>query len=259
MISWRSKAALGLQATFHMNRLSVIVLSLAALVPSQALAHARLLSPAPRTSNGTNPDGLKSAPCGGLAKSTQLTKLTADSNVDVVFEETISHKGYFRILLSTQPDPTKNSDFTVLKDNIRPHEAGTALGRISETVKLPAAKCPNCVLQLIQVMQDAGVTSNYYACADIEIGAQSIGTADAGATPPLVSDASVSQGDADVHHMPSIDDEGNAADDGGCTVSHPSNSTSSIIWNLSGIGCLSLYLSLRRWRTRKHHRRTFKD
>ena len=139
-----------------------------------ASSHARLnplQKPAPRSESS----GLKSGPCGNIAATTDPTKKTAllrGSELEISFQETIDHPGYYRIAFSQNDD-------NGFEDNILIEMAADIQGApippfanprdYTVTITLPDLTCENCSLQLIQVMTDRNPPSNYYSCADIRI------------------------------------------------------------------------------------------
>lgn len=157
-------------------------------VPTSALAHARLVSPAPRN----NSDGLKAGPCGGVTKTASFTQLDAGATITVEWEETIDHSGCFDFALSTTAaDPASGDKWVHLKRV--PDPDGTVVPKKSTTtLELPpGVTCESCTLALRQVMQNAtggkcpggtctcaatdpdemdGGSPTYFSCADIRIG-----------------------------------------------------------------------------------------
>lgn len=132
----------------------------------RVFAHSRLkanTSFIPRSTDA----GLKSGPCGGLARSPNPTVLQAGSTVTVDWEETINHPGHFELSISNGND----QNFQLVKsipdtqDGAAdlPHENAT-------TIVLPSQNCDGCTLQLIQVMtENPAMPTNYYSCADFKI------------------------------------------------------------------------------------------
>lgn len=131
-----------------------------------AFAHARLLSPAPRSNNA----GIKAGPCGGLARGAP-TRLTPGSTITVAWEETINHPG--RYILSLSPANDLGFENNVINANI-PDRAPSAADplplRYSFQWTVPDIECETCTLQLIQSMEEnPAAPSLYYSCADIRI------------------------------------------------------------------------------------------
>lgn len=166
-------------------------------VPASVFAHARLIDPKPRTPD----DALKGAgffPCGQKLPGKVKHSYQKGENITVTFEETIDHQGCFQIALS------KGNDQNFVKLKQINDEAGTPTpGKYEQTVQLPAdVECDACALGVWQLMngapcaanQNPEVTSTYFSCADICIGAN---------CPP----------------NPIVDDEDAGADDGGSSGS----------------------------------------
>ncbi len=140
----------------------------------------------------TNATGLKEpAPCGGVSRTATATILESGSTINVQFEETVNHPGYFRIAFSSASD--SGFDENILAANI---PEITSSRFYTQTITLPDIECSDCTLQLIQVMTDRSPPTNYYSCADIQL--TRTGNPPAGdTTPPLdVSNFSVSAGDS---------------------------------------------------------------
>ena len=139
----------------------------------EGLAHTRLL-PAGNTPPRSNSSGLKSGPCGGIAKGTPQATFNAGQIVKVQWEETIDHPGYFEISISSDNDQTFTLLTTVqdtLNDGNTPH-------RYEVDVQLPAGlNCNNCTIQMVQWMtENPANPTPYFSCADITIGNQSSDT-----------------------------------------------------------------------------------
>ena len=125
----------------------------------------------------TNSTGLKEpAPCGGVARTNTAVVLQSGSTVNVQFEETINHPGYFRIAFSSASD--SGFDENILIPNIPEIPASQFY---TQSITLPDIECNDCTLQLIQVMTDRTPPTNYYSCADIQL-------TTTGALPPPVND-----------------------------------------------------------------------
>ena len=134
-------------------------------LPTQMLGHAGLSSPAPRNSN----TGIKSAPCGGLARTNKPTVLTPGQDLVVNWKETIQHPGKFIISFSAAND----ANFQVLATIPDTQNSTADLPHMySSTVKIPTTPCSACTLQLIQSMEEnPAQPTYYYSCADIQIAA----------------------------------------------------------------------------------------
>ena len=134
-----------------------------------AFAHARFSLDGNTPPRNTS-TGLKSAPCGGVARTNNPAVFTSGQTIEVEWEETINHPGYFRIAFS----PVNDEDFdgNVLKDNIiDTQNAETPMPHFyAASITLPAVVCDECTLQLIQVMTENPTNPrNYYSCADIKL------------------------------------------------------------------------------------------
>lgn len=112
----------------------------------------------------TDSPGLKDNPCGGVVRTTRSTIFSAGQTIEVQFEETVNHNGYFRIAFSPADD--LNFDSYVIVPNI-PDTTNT--GVYKHQITLPLEPCATCTLQLIQYMVTSTSTSNYYSCSDIQI------------------------------------------------------------------------------------------
>jgi hypothetical protein len=131
-----------------------------ALSPRQVHAHARLVSPAPRTMTIAS-----TGPCGGAARTSSPLVVQPGQMVDVAWEEVQDHNGYYRLLFSAAND----TNFTVLLDNIadRAIPVGMTKNTYDATVQMPSTPCTACTLQLIFVT--TGAAADYYSCADVQI------------------------------------------------------------------------------------------
>lgn len=145
--------------------LPLAIWSLCLFQPSEAFAHARLLGDGttpPRNSNA----GLKTGPCGGVARTNSSTTLRAGDTLVLQWEEIIDHPGRFEFYISEQGD----QNFKLIKtvedtqnNKMVPHSYTT-------TITVPNTPCSACTLQMIQVMtENPANPRNYYSCADIEI------------------------------------------------------------------------------------------
>ena len=70
------------------------------LSASFGYGHARLMSPTPRNNNA----GIKTGPCGGIARSATPMVVTGGQTLTVLWEETINHPGKFIFSLSLAND-----------------------------------------------------------------------------------------------------------------------------------------------------------
>jgi hypothetical protein len=162
------------------------LLILALLLGGVAGAHSRLTAPVPRNDFDDIKDtnALHPPPCGGPRSTVVMAKQAGDV-IQVEWDETIDHLGHYEILFSMAND----QNFTFLNDptgipltNIRDVQGGTLPHHYTQMVKLPAAACPACTLQLKQFMSE---TSTYYhSCADVQL-LQVTAPSDGGAPPDL--------------------------------------------------------------------------
>jgi hypothetical protein len=135
----------------------------ALLVPALALAHARLVSPAPRTTTI-----LKTPPCGGIGRSGLPTILAPGQQVEVEWVETVDHPGHYELAFS----PADDQGFVTLLGSIPDYAfaSGAVERTYTTTIQAPSTPCEACTLQLIQFMSDHPPGSQYYySCADIQI------------------------------------------------------------------------------------------
>jgi len=176
------------------------------LVATQADAHARLKpggSLAPRNESSS----LKSAPCGNIAiDELKRTELSAGSQLTIKIEETIHHKGSFKIYFSEDGTGGFEAEAPLAtidhEANPSPHAANPNLNdpstyiQMETTITVPDVECESCVLQLVQIMTDRTPPSNYYSCADVKIVKGPVTTPSPGPTPgpsptPVPPEASV--------------------------------------------------------------------
>lgn len=132
---------------------------------SFALGHARLKPSAGVNPRSTNA-GIKSGPCGGLARVTPAM-LTSGQKLTVTWEETIQHPGRFEFYFSSAND----QNFTLLATvpDIQDNSA-TLPHQYSVELTLPSVTCTDCTLQMIQVMtENPASPSLYFSCADMQL------------------------------------------------------------------------------------------
>ena len=165
---------------------SILPATLFAIVvlPASAEAHIQLTSPPPRYAYDAA--GIKIGPCATGTATNMVTHLTAGQPLNVMFNETVAHPGFFRISLNTtgadtfpaiSSTPENPVVAPVLADNVLFHASGGGGPRMF-TVTVPNVSCAKCTLQLTQFMSD-NPTSGYYQCADVTIDS----SADGGAGP----------------------------------------------------------------------------
>lgn len=135
------------------------------LISSLAWGHARLMSPAPRNNNA----GIKTGPCGGLARSATPTAVEGGKMLTVQWEETINHPGRYIFSLSQGNDVGFSQN--VLATIVDEQNVGVALPhRYQAQVMIPNMNCPTCTLQMIQSMEEnPAAPTYYYSCTDLDI------------------------------------------------------------------------------------------
>jgi hypothetical protein len=161
---------------------TVLRFTILSLLATNAFGHARFKLNAAFKARTTD-TGLKAAPCGGAARTTNPTILKAGQTVTIEWEETIQHPGMYRI--SFAPDADTGFEANILADNIvdNQDDGATIPHSFSTTITVPATPCDNCTLQMIQVMTDRVPPVNYYSCADIQIKAADDATVTAPSAP----------------------------------------------------------------------------
>jgi len=127
-----------------------------------AWAHTLWTNPTPRNMD----DGLKSGPCGGVARTDAPLELESGSTMTMAWAETIDHPGHYRIALSGTGDQDFESN--ILVDNILDEDCNAPPCQYTATVTLPMVECENCTLQLIQFMGQ-GTDDPYFSCADVTL------------------------------------------------------------------------------------------
>jgi hypothetical protein len=140
------------------------------MAPQLSFGHARWKL------NGTTPPrdtstGLKSSPCGGLARTKTPTILTAGQQLVVQWEQTINHPGYYRIAFSPAADAGFDQNVLV---PMFPNVIGQQF--FQTTITVPSTPCTDCTLQLEMYMTETNPPSLYYSCSDVEIRAAGGGT-----------------------------------------------------------------------------------
>jgi hypothetical protein len=134
------------------------------LYQTYANAHARLVSPAPRNNNA----GIKTGPCGGLARTNNPTLVQGGQMLTVTWIETINHPGRFLFSLSYANDQGFQQNLLATipdnqDNNVVPHNYSTQ-------IMIPNVNCDTCTLQMIQSMEEnPQAPSFYFSCADIRI------------------------------------------------------------------------------------------
>ncbi len=171
-------------------------------VPSVASAHIQLVKPTPRVPDQS---GQKTEHCGspGYVRAANPTKTTyykPGETIRVMWNETIGHKGWYRIAFLPNgeafhfPPPSNGPDFNnaaanyptldmtgmtdpatgtvILKDRIADPDGIQGVNMADVT--LPNVECNNCTLQVTQFMLGSGATSYnlnsvYFFCADLAL------------------------------------------------------------------------------------------
>jgi MYXO-CTERM domain-containing protein len=186
-----------------MRRHTAIGLASAAValsLPSAARAHFVLQSPASWAEQAPLGDPQKSAPCGQADPGTapvetgMVTSYAPGDTVTVTINETVTHPGHYRVVLSTAGQAGLPADppvvagntpcgsteiqnppvFPVLADGALVHTAAFS-GPQSFTFKIPSdVTCTsNCVLQVEEFMSDHGLNNPggcfYHHCANVTI------------------------------------------------------------------------------------------
>lgn len=138
------------------------------VLPLKGFAHARLLPSGnvpPRSTNA----GLKTGPCGGIARTATAREFSAGATITVEWEEVVNHPGRYEFYFSTAGD----QNFQLLKtvpDTMDDPIVNGVSHRYSTSLQLPNLTCAECTLQMIQVMtEDPANPSLYYSCADIAL------------------------------------------------------------------------------------------
>ena len=127
-----------------------------------AWGHARLATPTPRSNNA----GIKSGPCGGLPKGVAVSTFQVGQSYTVTVQETIQHPGHFIVNLLNG----NHQLITQLANVVDTIQVGTQNVTITMNPALGVGACTDCVLQLIQSMEEnPAVPTFYYSCADILI------------------------------------------------------------------------------------------
>jgi hypothetical protein len=134
-----------------------------ALLPATSFGHARLRLGGTLPPRSTSA-GLKSGPCGNVARTNNPTLLQAGQQLTVQWDEVIDHPGYYRVAFSPANDQGFDANVLVLKVNDLP-----GVHAYEATITVPNVECTQCTIQLIQYMTENNPPSLYYSCADVEI------------------------------------------------------------------------------------------
>jgi hypothetical protein len=145
--------------------LRFLTLLILTFTSAQLHAHARL-KPAgsipPRSSNA----GIKTGPCGNIARGPNATTIAPGATVTVEWEETINHPGRFEFYFS----PAGDANWTLLKSVPDTQDGGGLPHQYTTDITFPNTPCTDCTLQMIQVMtENPASPSLYYSCANIRL------------------------------------------------------------------------------------------
>jgi len=137
-------------------------------------SHARFKVGSTLTPPRNDSTGLKTPPCGGVARTATVRTFKPGETITIEFEETINHLGFFQVFFMTANDSTTGTPqpLVVVQDNQNNPVANGVNHQFTAQVTLPNITCETCTLQLVQVMQDQGPngpSTNYYSCSDIRL------------------------------------------------------------------------------------------
>ncbi len=197
--------------------LSGLVLALAVMAPISAFAHAKLVTPKPRTDD----DGIKTGPC-GVARTATATQYAPGQTVMVTWREGIDHAGCFDVMFSQANDQNWVRLARIADDG------GTPNRNYGMQFTMPNTPCNGCTLALRQIMLSSagmnrvcnatdpdsldGGAPTYYSCADIQL----VAGADGGTvgTPGSSSSSSSSGSTTSSGGTTTLPDGGTAPGDG---------------------------------------------
>jgi MYXO-CTERM domain-containing protein len=173
-----------------MNRTVTLVTCLAMFgFIATAEAHFHLNSPAASLVQDSGGNPQKTEPCGGAGTATNaVTPVQSGAMLSISITETISHAGYYRVFLAqnmaglpkdplaTATDascnglvPVSNPTLPMLADGLLMH---TTLNPATQTMQVPipaGMTCTNCVLQVVEYMQNHPYSCYYHHCATVNI------------------------------------------------------------------------------------------
>jgi hypothetical protein len=141
----------------------LFTLAVVALLPTTSFGHARLRIGGTLPPRSTSA-GIKTGPCGNIARTNTPTILQAGQSLVVQWDEVIDHPGYYRVAFSPANDA--NFDANVLAAKV---DDVNGVHAYETTVTVPNIECTQCTIQLIQYMTENSPPSLYYSCADVEI------------------------------------------------------------------------------------------
>ena len=177
-------------------RSSVLLFTVSLLtLPKAAEAHFNLLAPPSSNTSNAMEGGKGAPPCGpDSAPSTAPTAIQGGKTFTLKINETVYHKGFYRVALALHSrselpaDPAVTTAvvngmtvatgaiatdmaFPVLANNL--FATHTAAGAQESQIKIPNVNCDKCTLQVIEFMQDhtanPGGLYFYHHCADLKI------------------------------------------------------------------------------------------
>ncbi|MBP9707745.1 MAG: lytic polysaccharide monooxygenase [Oligoflexales bacterium] len=137
-------------------------------LPTELSAHARLKSGDTLSPRNNNP-GLKTGPCGGVARTNRAKEFLVGQKINIQWEETINHPGRYEFYFSKAND----EDFILLKtviDEQNTRIVNANYHQYETEITLPLEACEACTIQMIQVMtENPSNPSLYFSCADIKL------------------------------------------------------------------------------------------
>ena len=137
-------------------------------LPKELSAHARLKAGGTLSPRNNKP-GLKTGPCGGVARTNSAKEFLVGQKINIQWEETINHPGRYEFYFSKAND----EDFILLKtvvDEQNTRITNTDYHQYETEITLPLEACEACTLQMIQVMtENPSNPSLYFSCADIKL------------------------------------------------------------------------------------------
>lgn len=133
------------------------LLSLMCLAPRVAQAHQRLVYPPSRSLD----DFLTEGPCGAVARTGEVTTLTAGDTIDLQWTLSQNHNNTFRVAFSPAADEGFEANIIgTLPDVSDQYD-------YSQAIALPECVCDDCTLQVAQFTPTGNAA--YYSCADIQL------------------------------------------------------------------------------------------
>ena len=173
---------------YHFSSSFILSASLLLATPFDGFSHTKI-SPENLILRNMG-DGIKdpNGPCGGAPPSAdgERTELTAGSDYEITWFETIDHPSKYRLAFSKDETDTFDVILMDLDDfnddskdpkDLAEGEKQDIDGpvdrndprRYTYTIKVPETLCDRCSIQLIQRMFDRDPPTNYYSCADVKI------------------------------------------------------------------------------------------